>query len=81
MENNARWQWYERMNPSTPDNPEEFDCFGWQCSGCGIDLAEYLKETTQEIVYLDVPYIVPTLNFCPNCGKKMEKMEAASVTE
>lgn len=69
----GKWEWYEEWNESTTDNPAECQCAGWACSECGIDLAEYLEETTHEIVYLDDPGWRPKMKFCPHCGMRMEE--------
>lgn len=68
----GKWEWYEEWKECTTDSPAECQCAGWMCSECGIDLAEYLEETTHEIVYLDDPEWQPKIKFCPNCGTRME---------
>lgn len=68
----GEWEWYEEWQECTTDSPAECQCAGWMCSKCGIDLAEYLNETTHENMYLDDPEWQPQIKFCPNCGARME---------
>ena len=61
----GRWEWYEEWIPSTTDHCAEcIDC-GWRCSEC--------KHVLEDMVggcWYD-PDEKPELNYCPNCGAKM----------
>lgn len=60
------WEWFEEWNPSTPDHPIECEDYGWRCSEC--------KTALEDMVYgiFDDPYEGPKLNYCLNCGAKMD---------
>lgn len=62
----GRWEWYEEWSLSTPDHYAECDDCGWRCSEC--------KNALEDMVggYWDDPYEKPKLNFCTNCGAKMD---------
>lgn len=61
-----RWEWFEEWNPSTPDHPRECDDCGWRCSRCKTALADAVG------VYWDNYFEEPKINYCPNCGAKMD---------
>ena len=55
----GRWEWYT-------DRCEDLflgcdDDYGWRCSCCETPLED-----------CDDPEMPPTLNYCPNCGAKMD---------
>ena len=60
------WEWFEEWLPSTPDHPAECQDCGWRCSEC--------KTALEDIVggYWDDIYEKPMINYCPNCGAKMD---------
>lgn len=62
----GRWEWFEEWNPSTPDHPRECEDCGWRCSKC--------KTALEDVVggYWDNIDEEPKLNYCPNCGAKMD---------
>ena len=60
------WEWFEEWNPSTPDHPRECDDCGWRCGKCKTSLADMVGG------YWDDYYEEPKLNYCPNCGAKMD---------
>lgn len=62
----GRWEWFEDWYPSTPDHPMECEDCGWMCGEC--------KTALEDIVggCWDDPYDEPKLNYCPNCGAKMD---------
>lgn len=62
----GRWQWFEEWNPSTPDNPRECESAGWMCGMCKTALEDMVGG------YWDNPDEEPNLNYCPNCGAKMD---------
>ena len=61
------WEWFEEWSQSTPDYPEECEDCGWRCSKC--------KTALEDIVggYWDDIDEEPMLNYCPNCGAKMDE--------
>lgn len=63
----GRWEWFEEWFPSTPDHPTECEDSGWRCSEC--------KTALEDIVsgYWDDIDIEPMINYCPNCGAKMDE--------
>ena len=63
----GRWEWFEEWLPSTPDHPAECQDCGWRCSEC--------KTALEDIVggYWDDIDREPMMNFCPNCGAKMDE--------
>ena len=63
----GRWEWFEEWSQSTPEYSAECDDCGYKCSEC--------KTALEDIVngYYDDPYEVPQLNYCPNCGAKMDE--------
>ena len=62
----GRWEWFEEWSPSTPDAPRECESAGWRCGRC--------KNALEDMVggYWDNPDEEPNLNYCPNCGAKMD---------
>ena len=68
----GKWEWREEWET----HPETHSCdlisCGWYCTGCGIELGEYLTKATGRFVCLDDDYVKPKLNCCPNCGAKMK---------
>lgn len=62
----GKWEWFEEWNPSTPEHPRECDECGWQCSECKTALKDVIGG------YWDDPEEIPNLNFCPECGARME---------
>lgn len=71
----GRWEWHEEWSNSTTEHYAELESCGWYCSHCGIELGEYLTTKTGEILYLDDDFREPLLDFCPNCGAKMDLVE------
>lgn len=66
----GRWEWFEEWLPSTPDHVREcLDC-GWLCGKCRMALEDMVGG------YWDNPDEKPELNYCPNCGAKMEDNDA-----
>ena len=65
----GRWEWFEEWNPSTPDHPIECEDYGWRCSEC--------KTALEDLVYgiFDDPDEELKLNYCPNCGARMDLEE------
>ena len=62
----AKWEWFEEWNPSTPDHPRECDNCGWICGHCKTSLADMVGG------YWDNYYETPKVNYCPDCGAKMD---------
>lgn len=62
----GRWEWFEEWSPSTPDHSAECDDCGWRCSECKTELEDTVGG------YWDDPCEEPKLNYCPNCGAKMD---------
>ena len=62
----GQWEWFEEWSYSTPDHPAECDDCGWRCSKCKTELEDMVNG------YYDDSYEVPQLNYCPNCGAKMD---------
>ena len=62
----GRWEWFEEWNPGTPDHPTECEDCGWRCSECKTSLDDVVGG------YWDDPDDEPKLNYCPNCGAKMD---------
>ena len=60
-----KWEWREDWHSHL------LSC-GWYCTGCGIELGEYLSKKTNHYICLDDDYCEPNLTFCPNCGAKMD---------
>ena len=62
----GHWTWFEEISPSNTDHYEEIEDCGWKCSCC--------NGTLEEIVggYWDDIDDAPKLNYCPNCGAKMD---------
>ena len=60
------WKWFEEWLPSTTVHYAECDDCGWQCSEC--------KNALRDMVggYWDNPDEKPKLNYCPNCGARMD---------
>lgn len=63
------WEWFEDWNPSTTDHSAECDDCGWRCSECKAALEDAVGG------YWDNPFVKPKLNYCPNCGAKMDLEE------
>ena len=62
----GRWEWFEEWSYSTPEHSAECDDCGWRCSECKTKLEDMVNG------YYDDSYEVPQLNYCPNCGAKMD---------
>lgn len=62
----GEWEWFEEWSYSTPDHPAECDDCGWRCSKCKTALEDMANG------YYDDSCEVPQLNYCPNCGAKMD---------
>lgn len=60
----GEWEFF--VETSFNGEVTEVDCCGWRCSHC--------KKPLEEVVggYWDDETSIPTLNFCPNCGAKMD---------
>ena len=62
----GRWEWFEEWYPSTPDHPMECEDYGWRCGECKTSLEDMVggcwDDSDDE----------PKLNYCPNCGAKMD---------
>lgn len=68
-DNAGEWEWFEEWAPSTPEHPRECDDCGWRCSKCKTALADVVGG------YWDDPLEKPNLNFCPDCGARMNELE------
>ena len=68
----GRWEWREKWDTSDTNHYVSLEYCGWYCSHCGIELGEYLTTKTGETLYLDDDFREPLLDFCPNCGAKMD---------
>jgi hypothetical protein len=66
--------WWEEWSPATTDSPRECIGGGWQCSECGIDLGSYMTHHCGERCYFDKYEERPTIEFCPCCGRKFNKI-------
>ena len=62
----GEWEWFEEWNPSTPDHPRECEDCGWRCGKCRAALEDMVGG------YWDDPTERPKLNYCPNCGARMD---------
>lgn len=62
----GRWEWFEEWSYSTPEHSAECDDCGWRCSECKTALEDMVNG------YYDDPYEMPQLNYCPNCGVRMD---------
>ena len=62
----GRWEWFEEWSYSTPEHSAECDDCGWRCSECKTALEDMING------YYDDSCEVPQLNYCPNCGAKMD---------
>ena len=63
----GRWEWFEEWNQSTPESKKEcIDC-GWRCGRCKVKLDDMVGW------YWDDPYDKPKLNYCPNCGMRVDE--------
>ena len=62
----GRWEWFEELDPGTPDHPRECQDSGWRCDEC--------KTALEDVVggCWDDPDEEPKLKFCPNCGCCMD---------
>lgn len=60
------WEWFEDWYPSTPDHPMECEDCGWRCGECKTALEDMVggcwDDSDDE----------PKLNYCLNCGAKMD---------
>lgn len=61
----GEWEFFAEM--SFNGEVTEVDCCGWRCSHCEKPLEEVVGG------YWDDETSIPTLNFCPNCGAKMDE--------
>lgn len=55
------WEWFDEKHGTPIDGYDYY--WGWRCSKCK-------KELSDEY---DNPDIQPKINFCPNCGAKMDR--------
>ena len=62
----GQWEWFEEWYPSTPDHPMECEDYGWRCGECKTALEDMVGGCW------DDSYDEPKLNYCPNCGAKMD---------
>ncbi len=62
----GRWKWFEEWLPSTTAHYAECEDCGWQCSECETALRDMIGG------YWDNPDEKPKLNYCPNCGARMD---------
>ena len=63
----GRWEWFEEWSQSTPESPKECTGCGWRCGRCKVKLDDMVGW------YWDDPYDKPKLNYCPNCGMKVDE--------
>ena len=63
----ARWEWFEEWSPSTTEHLAECENYGWRCGRCKTALEDMVGG------YWDDSSKEPELNFCPNCGAKMDR--------
>lgn len=65
----ARWEWYEEPVTSLCPDPD----YGWRCSHCKEDAERMIERayphSNVEFVDDDKP---PKIDYCPNCGAKMD---------
>lgn len=57
----GRWEWFDEENGNQMDGYERE--WGWRCSGCRMILPDDY----------DDPDTTPKMNYCPNCGTRMDK--------
>ena len=67
-----KWEWREEWHSHPEKHSYDLLSCGWYCTGCGIELGEYLSKKTNHYICLDDDYCEPNLTFCPNCGAKMD---------
>lgn len=60
----GRWEWFDEETGTPPTGYERE--WGWRCSHCKNELPDDY----------DDPDYCPTLNYCHNCGAKMDEKEA-----
>lgn len=62
----GRWEWFEEWSQSTTEHQAECQDCGWRCGEC--------KTALEDIVggYWDDIDREPMMNYCPNCGARME---------
>ena len=63
----GHWEWFEEWSQSTLESPKECTDCGWRCGRCKIKLDDMVGW------YGDDPYDKPKLNYCPNCGMKVDE--------
>lgn len=63
----AKWEWFEEWSESNTDHFAECEDCGWRCGKCKTPIEKSVGG------YWDDVDIVPELNYCPNCGAKMDK--------
>lgn len=69
----GEWVWREEWDNHPETHSCELNSCGWYCSKCGIELGEYLTNTTGEQVYLEDDHDKPKLKYCPHCGADMRR--------
>lgn len=69
----GEWEWFEDWLPSTTEHPRELNECGWRCGNCGTALADLVGG------YWDDVEEKPKLNFCPDCGAKMDGERSKNV--
>lgn len=68
-----KWEWREEWHSHPEKHSYDLLSCGWYCTGCGIELGEYLSKKTNHYICLDDDYCKPKLTFCPNCGARMDE--------
>ena len=68
----GKWEWREKWDIDVPNHNSTLEYCGWYCTNCGIELGEYMTTSTDEKHYLDDDIREPLLNYCPNCGARMD---------
>ena len=63
----GHWEWFEEWSPSTPESPKECTDCGWRCGRCKVKLDDMVGW------YWDDPHDEPKLNYCPNCGMRVDE--------
>ena len=70
----GQWEWYEDPITSLFPDPD----YGWRCSQCKEDAEAIIQRASPTAnVFFDDSNVPPKLDYCPNCGAKMDKEDGA----